>query len=124
MSDDILKAVEAPYHIRDLDFHPGDTLRVHYKIVEEKKTRIQAYQGTVLSIKGKGNSKTFTVRKISNGVGVERVFYLQSPMIDKIEIAMLGRVRRAKVYYIRKKKGKAARITQKKRVINKPAIDA
>ncbi|MFP4459255.1 MAG: 50S ribosomal protein L19 [Candidatus Zixiibacteriota bacterium] len=117
MSDDILKTVEAPYNTRKLNFGPGDTVRVHVKIVEEKKTRIQVFQGTVLSIRGKGISRTFTVRKISSGIGVERVFPLQSPMIDKVEVAMQGRVRRSKIYYIRNKKGKAARIPQKKRKI-------
>lgn len=116
MSDDILKSVEAQYNIRDLNFGPGDTVKVYVKIVEEKKTRIQVYQGTVISIRGKGASKTFTVRKLSSGIGVERVFFLQSPMIEKIEVAMEGRVRRSKIYFIRKKKGKAARIPQKKRI--------
>lgn len=119
MSDDILKSVEAPYIVRELNFGPGDTVKVHVRIVEEKKTRIQVYQGTVISIRGRGNSKSFTVRKLSNGVGVERVFLLQSPMIKEIERVMEGRVRRAKIYYIRKKKGKAARIPQKKRKIEK-----
>ena len=116
MSDVILKQVEAIYQKRKEDFNPGDTVRVHIKIVEEKRTRIQVFQGTVIAIRGVGINRTFTVRKLSSGIGVERTFFLQSPMINKIELAQAGQVRRAKIYYIRNKKGKAARIPQKKRI--------
>ncbi len=116
MSDIILKSVEAQHLTREQNFKPGDTVNVHVKIVEEKKTRIQIFKGTVISIKGSGTNKKFTVRKLSGGVGVERTFHLQSPMLDKIELVQEGRVRRAKVYFIRKKLGKAARIPQKKRI--------
>ncbi len=116
MSDAILNLVTAPHLIRKVNFRPGDTVKVNTKIVEEKRTRIQAFQGYVLGIRGGGTSETFTVRKISNGIGVEKVFFLQSPMIDSIDLVQEGRVRRAKIYYIRTKKGKAARIPQKKRV--------
>ena len=115
MSDIILRAVEAQHMIREQNFNPGDTVKVHVKIVEEKKTRIQIYQGTVIAVNGSGINKKFTVRKLSGGIGVERVFFIQSPMLDKIELVQQGRVRRAKIYYIRKKKGKATRIPQKKR---------
>ncbi len=119
MSDQIIQQIEAPFMHRELNFKPGDTVKVHVKIVEERKTRVQIYQGTVISIKGNGINKAFTVRKLSGGIGVERVFLLQSPMIENIERVQEGKVRRAKIYFIRKKKGKAARIPQKKRVIKK-----
>lgn len=91
-------------------FTPGDTVRVHVKIKEGDKERIQVYEGTVMGFSNTGSRKTFTVRKISHGVGVERVFPLFSPNIAKIERADEGRVRRAKIYYVRKLSGKAARI--------------
>ena len=91
-------------------FIPGDTVKVHVKIKEGEKERIQAFQGVVIS-KRKGTSNaTFTVRKVSYGVGVERVFPLHSPIIDRIEVVTRGRVRRSKIYYLRKLRGKAARI--------------
>lgn len=94
------------------DFIPGDTVKVHVKIKEGEKERIQAFQGVVIS-KRKGNSNaTFTVRKVSYGIGVERIFPLHSPVIDKIEVVTKGRVRRAKIYYLRKLRGKAARIRE------------
>jgi large subunit ribosomal protein L19 len=95
-------------------FEPGDTVKVHVKIKEGDKERIQVFQGIVIS-KRKGNvNATFTVRKVSYGVGVERVFPTHSPIIDKIEIVTKGRVRRAKIYYLRKLRGKAARIREKR----------
>ena len=95
-------------------FRPGDTVRVHVKIREGEKERIQAFQGVVISKrKGKVNA-TFTVRKVSYGVGVERIFPLHSPIIDKIEVVTRGRVRRSKIYYLRKLRGKAARIKEKR----------
>ncbi len=97
-------------------FKAGDTVKVHVKIVEGDKQRIQAYQGVVISRQGGGIREAFTVRKISNGIGVERVFPLHSPTVDKIEIVTRGHVRRAKLYYLRKLRGKAARIREKKYV--------
>jgi len=95
-------------------FNAGDTVKVHVKIKEGEKERIQAFQGVVVSQR-KGSSKaTFTVRKVSYGIGVERIFPMHSPIIDKIEILTRGRVRRAKIYYLRKLRGKAARIKEKR----------
>ena len=103
-------------HVRtDLpDFKAGDTVRVHVKIVEGEKERTQIFEGVVIS-KRKGASRTtFTVRKVSYGIGVERIFPLYSPRIEKVEVVTKGRVRRAKLYYLRKLRGKAARIREKK----------
>ena len=95
-------------------FAPGDTVKVYVKIKEGEKERIQAFQGVVISKrKGKSNA-TFTVRKVSYGIGVERIFPLHSPLIDKIEVVSKGRVRRAKIYYLRKLRGKAARIKERR----------
>ncbi|NNM95057.1 MAG: 50S ribosomal protein L19 [Bacteroidia bacterium] len=94
-------------------FRAGDTVTVHYKIKEGDKERVQQYQGLVISRRGSGASASFTVRKISNGIGVERIFPLFSPFIDKIELNKEGVVRRAKLYYIRGVKGKKARIEEK-----------
>ncbi|MCS6830311.1 MAG: 50S ribosomal protein L19 [Armatimonadota bacterium] len=101
-------------HLRtDLpEFGPGDTVRVHAKVIEGNKERIQVFEGVVIARKHGGINETFTVRKISHGVGVERVFMLHSPRIDKIEVVRRGKVRRAKLYYLRKKVGKAARIKE------------
>jgi large subunit ribosomal protein L19 len=97
------------------EFRVGDTVKVHYKIKEGSKERIQIFQGIVIQRRGAQISQTFTVRKISNGIGVERIFPLHSPNIDKIEVVRFGRVRRAKLFYLRKAKGKAARVKEKKR---------
>lgn len=94
------------------DFKAGDNINVHYKIIEGSKERIQIFRGDVIQRKGTGTTQTFTVRKISNGVGVERVFPLLSPNIDKIEVNKIGKVRRAKIFYIRELKGKASRIKE------------
>jgi large subunit ribosomal protein L19 len=94
------------------DFKAGDTVRVHVKIIEGEKERIQVFEGVVLSKRGGGSRATFTVRKVSYGIGVERVFPLYSPRVEKIELVSRGRVRRAKLYYLRKLKGKAARIKE------------
>ncbi|MFZ7115765.1 MAG: 50S ribosomal protein L19 [Bacteroidota bacterium] len=96
------------------DFKAGDTVTVHYKIIEGSKERIQQYQGVVLQRKGSGHTQTFTVRKISNGVGVERIFPLSSPKIDKIVVDKRGIVRRARIFYLRGISGKKARIEEKK----------
>ena len=95
-------------------FKAGDTVTVHYKIKEGEKERVQQYQGVVIQRKGAGATESFTVRKISNSVGVERVFPVCSPYIDKVEINKVGVVRRARVYYLRGLTGKAARIAEKK----------
>ncbi|MEZ5027025.1 MAG: 50S ribosomal protein L19 [Chitinophagales bacterium] len=94
------------------DFKAGDNINVHYKIIEGTKERIQLFRGDVIERKGTGATQTFTVRKISNGVGVERIFPLLSPNIEKIEVNKIGKVRRAKIFYIRELKGKAARIKE------------
>ncbi|MDI6604695.1 50S ribosomal protein L19 [Aceticella autotrophica] len=95
------------------EFNVGDTVKVHYKVVEGDKERIQVFEGVVLKRCGGGLRETFTVRRISYGIGVERVFPLHSPRIDKIEVVRSGKVRRAKLYYVRKKIGKAAKIKEK-----------
>ncbi|MCH7973261.1 MAG: 50S ribosomal protein L19 [Bacteroidetes bacterium] len=94
-------------------FKAGDRIRVQVRVIEGDKERIQIFEGDVISLKGKGSNKTFTVRKISSGVGVERIFPLHSPTIAKIEVVKEGRVRRAKLYYLRNLAGKAARIKSK-----------
>ncbi|MDP4097567.1 50S ribosomal protein L19 [Paenibacillus sp. P96] len=96
-------------------FRPGDTLKVHVKVIEGSRERIQLFEGVVIKRRGGGISETFTVRKISYGVGVERTFPLHSPKIDKIEVARRGKVRRAKLYYLRELRGKAARIKEIRR---------
>jgi large subunit ribosomal protein L19 len=95
-------------------FQSGDTVRVHVRVVEGEKERIQAFEGVVIARKGGSNRETFTVRKISYGMGVERIFPLHSPMIEKIDVIRQGRVRRAKLYYLREKKGRAARIRERR----------
>lgn len=94
-------------------FGPGDTLKVHVRIKEGEKERIQIFQGVVISKKGRGHRASFTVRKHSYGIGVERVFPFHSPNVSRIEVVRRGRVRRAKLYYLRQLKGKAARIREK-----------
>ena len=108
-----LQQVEEPYLRSDIPtFRAGDTLKVHVKVREGGKERIQVFQGTVISRKGGGIRESFTVRKISGGIGVERVFPLHSPIIDKIELLRRGKVRRSKLYYLRGLRGKAARIEE------------
>ena len=93
-------------------FKPGDTVKVHVKVVEGDKERIQVFEGTVLGRSGTKNRETFTVRKMSYGVGVERIFPVHSPRVDRIEIVARGAVRRAKLYYLRERAGRAARVTE------------
>ena len=110
---DIIRAIEQQ-QIKDVTpFNVGDTVKVHYRIVEGNRERIQVFQGDVIRRHGHGARETFTVRKISFGVGVERTFPVHSPKIDKIEVAREGKVRRAKLYYLRDKVGKAAKIKEK-----------
>ena len=110
-----IKNIEREQIRMDLpDFTPGDTVTVHVKIREGNKERLQAFQGVVISKKKGLVNATFTVRKVSYGVGVERVFPTNSPIIDRVEVVTRGRVRRAKIYYLRKLRGKAARIKEKR----------
>jgi len=109
----IVQAITQEQLRKDLpSFRPGDTLKVHVKVVEGSRERIQLFEGVVIRRRGGGISETFTVRKISYGVGVERTFPLHSPKIDKIDVARRGKVRRAKLYYLRSLRGKAARIKE------------
>lgn len=96
-------------------FKAGDTITVNYKIKEGNKERVQPYQGVVIKRTGKGSTATFTVRKISNGIGIERIFPISSPFIEGIKINKVGVVRRSKIYYLRERTGKAARIKEKRR---------
>ncbi|HHT64242.1 MAG: 50S ribosomal protein L19 [Bacillota bacterium] len=108
---DLLKIVEQEQMKTDIPpFKPGDTVRVHVKVVEGTRERIQVFEGLVIKRKGGGLRETFTVRRVTYGVGVERTFPLHSPRIDKIEVIRRGKVRRAKLYYLRERTGKAARI--------------
>jgi large subunit ribosomal protein L19 len=114
MSEEI-KAIEKQQIREDLpQIFPGDTVRVHYKVVEGGNVRTQVFQGTVLKVQGEGSRKTFTVRKVSFGVGVERIFPLHSPNIAKIEVVRRGDVRRARLYYLRQRVGKATRVKEKR----------
>lgn len=109
----IVQAITQEQLRKDLpSFRPGDTLKVHVKVIEGSRERIQLFEGVVIKRRGGGISETFTVRKISYGVGVERTFPLHSPKIDKIDVARRGKVRRAKLYYLRELRGKAARIKE------------
>lgn len=110
-----LDDVEKEYLRTDIPgFRSGDTVKIHVKVREGDKERIQIFQGVVISRKGSGTNESFTVRKMSGGIGVERVFPLHSPILDKIEVLRRGRVRRAKLYYLRGLRGKAARIEERR----------
>jgi large subunit ribosomal protein L19 len=119
MATDFIKLVEAEFSGKREeypDFQAGDTVNVHIKIIEGSKERIQVFTGTVIQRRNPGgNGETFTVRKISNGVGVERIFPVLSPSISKIELVRQGAVRRARIFYLRGKQGKAARVREKKK---------
>ena len=109
-----LQQLEETYLKTDIpEFRPGDTVRVHVRVVEGEKERIQVFQGVVIARRGGGTRETFTVRKLSGGVGVERIFPLHSPIVDKIEVVRQGKVRRAKLYYLRGLRGKKARIEER-----------
>ncbi len=113
---DLLQVVNKSNMRTDLpEYRVGDTVKVHYKIKEGAKERIQVFQGIVIQKRGSGASKSFTVRKISNGVAVERIFPMSSPLIDKLEVVRFGHVRRAKLFYLRRVKGKAGRVKEKSR---------
>jgi len=111
----IINAVEEEMLRKDLvGFEPGDTVKVQVKVKEGEKERLQAFEGVVMRIRRGGLGSSFTVRKVTYGVGVERTFPLHSPMIEKVEVVRRGLVRRAKLYYLRKLRGKAARIKEKR----------
>ena len=113
---DIIKKIELEQMRTDIEsFRTGDTVKVHLRIVEGEKERIQIFQGNVIRIRRGTTGATFTVRKISDGVGVERILPLHSPLIDHVELVSEGRVRRSRLYYLRDRKGKSARIKPKKR---------
>ncbi|ACK42807.1 MULTISPECIES: 50S ribosomal protein L19 [Dictyoglomus] len=112
--DLIIQNLEKEYMKKDIpEIWPGDTVRVHYRIVEGDKERIQVYEGVVIAKKHGGIRETITVRKVVQGVGVERIFPLHSPLVEKIEVVRRGRVRRAKLYYLRERKGKSAKIAER-----------
>lgn len=111
----LVDKVEQQYTNKDVpEFRAGDTVRVNVKIREGDKLRVQAFEGVVIAIRRKGVGSTFTVRKVSSGYGVERIFPLYSPTIEDIQVVKRGRVRRAKLYYLRERKGKAARIRERR----------
>lgn len=110
---DLIKEVEKQYLKEDIPrFGPGDTVRIHVKVVEGARERTQIFEGVVLRRQGQGLKETFTVRRVSYGIGVERIFPVHSPSINRIEVVKRGRVRRAKLYYLRKRTGRAARIRE------------
>lgn len=112
---DVIQSIQEEQLKKDLpDFAPGDTVKVHVKVVEGDRERIQVFEGVVLKRAGGGLTETFTVRKISQGVGVERTFPVHSPKIDRIEVVRKGKVRRARLFYLRERTGKAARIKERR----------
>ncbi len=114
MTDMLLESEKPTLKTGIPQFAPGDSVRVHVRVREGEKERIQVFAGIVIARRGGGARETFTVRKISSGIGVERIFPLHSPVIDRIEVERRGSVRRAKLYYLRERKGKAARIDEKR----------
>lgn len=116
---DLLKVAEESFAVKKEhpDFKSGDTIVVRYKIIEGSKERIQNFKGVVIQRKGTGSTATFTVRKVSSGIGVERIFPVYSPFIDGIEVAKLGKVRRSRIYYLRNLTGKKARIKEKRKAV-------
>ncbi len=116
MMNQVIRELEKEQMRQDIPaFRPGDTVRVHVRVIEGQRERIQLFEGVVIRRRGGGVSETFTVRKVSYGVGVERTFLLHSPKFDKIEVVRYGKVRRAKLYYLRNLTGKAARIKEIRR---------
>jgi len=119
----ILDSVDAASLRSDVpDFRPGDSVKVHVRVIEGTRSRIQVFQGVVIRRQGGGLRETFTVRKVSFGVGVERTFPVHSPIIESIELVSRGDVRRAKLYYLRDLRGKAAKIREKRETIVKPVV--
>lgn len=113
--NDIIRAIEEEQMKKDIPaFRPGDTVKVHVKVVEGTRERIQLFEGTVIRRRGSGLSETFTVRKIANGVGVERTWPIHSPRLAKIEITRYGKVRRSRLYYLRSRIGKRAKVKERK----------
>ena len=119
----LIGAVEEGFKKDITDFRVGDTVKISVKVVEGDKERIQPFEGVVIARNGSGVKETFMVRKISFGIGVERIFPVFSPTIDKIEVLKKGRVRRAKLYYLRGKKGKAAKIKEQERIFEGKAAE-
>ncbi len=118
----VLSDIERSYLRADVpEFRPGDTVRVQVKVKEGDKERLQAFQGVVIARRGTGTREMFTVRKISGSIGVERIFPLHAPVVDRIEVLRRGRVRRSKLYYLRNLKGKAARIEERRDETTSPA---
>tara|TARA_B100000609_G_C16923948_1_gene285755 strand:- start:147 stop:494 length:348 start_codon:yes stop_codon:yes gene_type:complete len=113
MTKDVIKKVEESQIKKRPDFKSGDTVEVQVKVTEGKRTRLQAFEGLVISVKKRGLNSSFTVRKISNGVGVERTFQTHSPLIESVKVKRRGLVRQSKLYYIRERSGKSARIKEK-----------
>ena len=110
-----MQELEQEHMVSDLpEFRSGDTVRVHVRVVEGEKERIQIFQGVVIARRGGGTRETFTVRKYSGAIGVERIFPLHSPVVSRIEVVRRGKVRRAKLYYLRGRRGKAARIEERR----------
>ena len=120
----LVKAVEEGYRREVPDFRVGDTVKVFVKVVEGDKERIQPFEGVVIARRGTGITGTFMVRKVSFGIGVERIFPLHSPSLDRIDVVRRGSVRRAKLYYLRGKKGKAAKIKERERTFTEQTKDA
>ena len=111
---DIIRAIEAEQIKKDLpNIEVGDTVQVYYRIIEGTRERIQVFEGTIIKIQGESSRKTFTVRRLSYGVGVERTFLLNSPRISKLEITRKGKVRRAKLFYLRDRQGKSAKVKER-----------
>ncbi len=118
----LIKAVEQPHYREGIpEFRSGDTVRVTYRVVEGKRERLQAFEGVVIKIHKNGLNSTFTVRKVSYGEGVERIFPFHSPLIDKVEVVAYGKVRQARPYYLRELRGKAARIKPDRKRTQKAA---
>lgn len=112
---DIIKSIEQEQIKENMpEFNVGDTVQVFYKIVEGTRERVQVFEGTVIKIQGKSSRKSFTVRRLSYGVGVERTFLVNSPRIDDLKVTRRGRVRRSKLYYLRDRQGKAAKVKEKR----------
>lgn len=115
MATDIIREIEQRQVRQDIaDFGPGDTVRVHVKVIEGERERIQIFEGVVLRRSGGGATENFTVRKMSQGIGVERIFPIHSPRIAKVDVVRRGKVRRARLYYLRDRRGKAARLKERR----------